>query len=171
MQRILIEVKGIGSPSTAAIREYYSSFAPYERRSRSDPAPFEDLPAVGLMRCFCVVLRPAAKWLTIMALWVGERGRNRTFNLLIKSQLLCQLSYAPVSGLSFCPGDPPICRGLRAIASCCSREAACRNHLISGLQTTSTNITQGIAAAPTRRQPAASLRGDSVRSDLACYSA
>ena len=26
---------------------------------------------------------------------VGERGRNRTFNLLIKSQLLCQLSYAP----------------------------------------------------------------------------
>jgi hypothetical protein len=27
---------------------------------------------------------------------VGERGRNRTFNLLIKSQLLCQLSYAPV---------------------------------------------------------------------------
>jgi hypothetical protein len=29
---------------------------------------------------------------------VGERGRNRTFNLLIKSQLLCQLSYAPRSG-------------------------------------------------------------------------
>src|SRR5713101_9919558 len=30
---------------------------------------------------------------------VGERGRNRTYNLLIKSQLLCQLSYAPtVSG-------------------------------------------------------------------------
>src|SRR5260370_20680820 len=27
----------------------------------------------------------------------GERGRNRTFNLLIKSQLLCQLSYAPVA--------------------------------------------------------------------------
>jgi integrase len=41
----------------------------------------------------------------------GERGRNRTYNLLIKSQLLCQLSYAPVSGLSFSPGDPPICRG------------------------------------------------------------
>ena len=30
----------------------------------------------------------------------GERGRNRTFNLLIKSQLLCQLSYAP--GMEFC---------------------------------------------------------------------
>ena len=29
-------------------------------------------------------------------LFCGERGRNRTFNLLIKSQLLCQLSYAPV---------------------------------------------------------------------------
>lgn len=30
----------------------------------------------------------------------GERGRNRTFNLLIKSQLLCQLSYAPTVGNS-----------------------------------------------------------------------
>jgi hypothetical protein len=30
----------------------------------------------------------------------GERGRNRTFNLLIKSQLLCQLSYAPTVGIS-----------------------------------------------------------------------
>lgn len=29
----------------------------------------------------------------------GERGRNRTFNLLIKSQLLCQLSYAPFVGI------------------------------------------------------------------------
>jgi hypothetical protein len=28
----------------------------------------------------------------------GERGRNRTYNLLIKSQLLCQLSYAPDRG-------------------------------------------------------------------------
>ena len=28
----------------------------------------------------------------------GERGRNRTYNLLIKSQLLCQLSYAPYGG-------------------------------------------------------------------------
>ena len=27
--------------------------------------------------------------------FIGERGRNRTYNLLIKSQLLCQLSYAP----------------------------------------------------------------------------
>ena len=26
----------------------------------------------------------------------GERGRNRTCNLVIKSHLLCQLSYAPV---------------------------------------------------------------------------
>ena len=30
----------------------------------------------------------------------GERGRNRTYNLLIKSQLLCQLSYAPTTGTS-----------------------------------------------------------------------
>ena len=29
----------------------------------------------------------------------GERGRNRTYNLLIKSQLLCQLSYAPAGGI------------------------------------------------------------------------
>jgi hypothetical protein len=29
----------------------------------------------------------------------GERGRNRTYNLLIKSQLLCQLSYAPTVGI------------------------------------------------------------------------
>ena len=34
----------------------------------------------------------------------GERGRNRTFNLLIKSQLLCQLSYAPFKDLQ---GIPP----------------------------------------------------------------
>ena len=33
----------------------------------------------------------------IAAKRVGERGRNRTFNLLIKSQLLCQLSYAPTA--------------------------------------------------------------------------
>jgi integrase len=32
---------------------------------------------------------------------VGERGRNRTFNLLIKSQLLCQLSYAPDSSIAY----------------------------------------------------------------------
>jgi hypothetical protein len=45
----------------------------------------------------------------------GERGRNRTYNLLIKSQLLCQLSYAPIANCKvgtnfdytiglFCPG-------------------------------------------------------------------
>ena len=27
--------------------------------------------------------------------FAGERGRNRTYNLVIKSHLLCQLSYAP----------------------------------------------------------------------------
>ena len=30
----------------------------------------------------------------------GERGGNRTYNLLIKSQLLCQLSYAPAPEFS-----------------------------------------------------------------------
>ena len=33
--------------------------------------------------------------LLVQQVIVGERGRNRTYNLLIKSQLLCQLSYAP----------------------------------------------------------------------------
>ena len=33
----------------------------------------------------------------------GERGRNRTFNLLIKSQLLCQLSYAPAMSVDVGP--------------------------------------------------------------------
>jgi hypothetical protein len=27
----------------------------------------------------------------------GGRGRNRTFNLSVKSRMLCQLSYAPLS--------------------------------------------------------------------------
>jgi hypothetical protein len=35
----------------------------------------------------------------------GERGGNRTYNLLIKSQLLCQLSYAPeIAILAPAPG-------------------------------------------------------------------
>ena len=34
---------------------------------------------------------PTRKWFVLF----GERGGNRTCNLLIKSQLLCQLSYAP----------------------------------------------------------------------------
>jgi hypothetical protein len=38
----------------------------------------------------------AASFEQVMSV-VGERGRNRTYNLLIKSQLLCQLSYAPIS--------------------------------------------------------------------------
>src|SRR6267142_5446149 len=79
----------------------------------------------------------------------GERGRNRTYNLLIKSQLLCQLSYAPVSGLSFSPGDPPIFSRVAGDRFMLQPGSCCRNHWISGLQTTSTNITQGVAAAPT----------------------
>ena len=38
-------------------------------------------------------------WRTICLDLSGERGRNRTYNLLIKSQLLCQLSYAPDLGM------------------------------------------------------------------------
>lgn len=36
----------------------------------------------------------------------GGRGRNRTFNLSIKSRMLCQLSYAS-DGLSFSLADVP----------------------------------------------------------------
>jgi hypothetical protein len=36
---------------------------------------------------------------SVNCMGVGERGRNRTYNLLIKSQLLCQLSYAPTVGV------------------------------------------------------------------------
>jgi hypothetical protein len=36
----------------------------------------------------------------IIVVLSGERGRNRTFNLVIKSHLLCQLSYAPTMCVS-----------------------------------------------------------------------
>src|SRR5208337_3080368 len=41
----------------------------------------------------------------LLILKVGERGRNRTYNLLIKSQLLCQLSYAPACEESLQKGN------------------------------------------------------------------
>ena len=44
----------------------------------------------------------------------GERGRNRTFNLLIKSQLLCQLSYAPYGELGDFSGASSELQGLLA---------------------------------------------------------
>ena len=50
-------------------------------------------------RPLSVALRPADTMPMSIGDEVGERGRNRTFNLLIKSQLLCQLSYAPASPL------------------------------------------------------------------------
>ena len=51
-----------------------------------------------------------------MAKGVGERGRNRTFNLWIKSPLLCQLSYAPVP-----TGDGRGCADLAAPTHACQR--------------------------------------------------
>jgi hypothetical protein len=33
-----------------------------------------------------------------LTVWIGGRGRNRTFNLSIKSRMLCQLSYASWEG-------------------------------------------------------------------------
>jgi hypothetical protein len=56
----------------------------------------------------------------------GERGRNRTFNLLIKSQLLCQLSYAPFNNLrrlrgrfcsKFAPSRCPYCAAAVAVST------------------------------------------------------
>ena len=29
-----------------------------------------------------------------LSVWIGGRGRNRTYNLSVKSRMLCQLSYA-----------------------------------------------------------------------------
>src|SRR3981081_1996959 len=52
---------------------------------------------------------------------VGERGRNRTFNLLIKSQLLCQLSYAPEGENCGRVNSDYSIRGLRALHSECAR--------------------------------------------------
>ncbi len=56
----------------------------------------------------------------------GERGRNRTYNLLIKSQLLCQLSYAPTVGI-LAVGRTKI------IASVC--DFRCATATMSALQT------------------------------------
>jgi hypothetical protein len=51
----------------------------------------------------------------------GERGRNRTYNLVIKSHLLCQLSYAPAEGLPATwqrrPHEKRAARQLRIIPS------------------------------------------------------
>ena len=45
----------------------------------------------------------------------GERGRNRTYNLLIKSQLLCQLSYAPATAVRW---EQSLIISLRFAPSC-----------------------------------------------------
>jgi hypothetical protein len=51
--------------------------------------------------------------------------------------------------LSFSPGDPPIFSRVAGDRFMLQPGSCCRNHWISGLQTTSTNITQGVATAPT----------------------
>jgi hypothetical protein len=48
-----------------------------------------------LTRLLTKTLLERSKKLLSAFILSGERGRNRTYNLLIKSQLLCQLSYAP----------------------------------------------------------------------------
>ena len=60
----------------------------------------------------------------------GERGRNRTYNLLIKSQLLCQLSYAPAEAMGVGQGVGAdlrplfnVTRTLRQRRSCISGHA------------------------------------------------
>jgi hypothetical protein len=80
----------------------------------------------------------------------GERGRNRTFNLLIKSQLLCQLSYAPACGFSFALGSSARLRRAMGDCSCCSREAALRNHRVGRMRIPMKNITQPVTMLPMR---------------------
>ena len=48
----------------------------------------------------------------------GERGRNRTFNLVIKSHLLCQLSYAPGREIHRLGADPERAESALASAHC-----------------------------------------------------
>src|SRR5207302_5019967 len=48
----------------------------------------------------------------------GERGRNRTYNLVIKSHLLCQLSYAPGSERLRSQASPPTPRTPNSRPSC-----------------------------------------------------
>jgi hypothetical protein len=80
----------------------------------------------------------------------GERGRNRTFNLLIKSQLLCQLSYAPGYGLSFSPWDPPIWS--RVAGDRFVPQGSCWPERLDQLSAiTSKNITQGLRGAPSMK--------------------
>ena len=55
-----------------------------------DPAP----DGVGFLSATAVAT--ARKCLMVLTGLGGEPGRNRTFNLQIKSLLLCQLSYGPV---------------------------------------------------------------------------
>jgi hypothetical protein len=42
----------------------------------------------------------------------GERGRNRTYNLVIKSHLLCQLSYAPFVLIDLQEGKKAVVKNL-----------------------------------------------------------
>jgi hypothetical protein len=79
----------------------------------------------------------------------GERGRNRTFNLLIKSQLLCQLSYAPVCGFQLRSWEFRIMVAGMGDCSYCSREAAFRNHRIGRMRLPIMNITQPLIIVPT----------------------
>jgi hypothetical protein len=65
----------------------------YDHVGWSDLEPALDGLAVGLVPKGTKSRQTALKSLNCMV--DGERGRNRTYNLLIKSQLLCQLSYAP----------------------------------------------------------------------------
>jgi hypothetical protein len=46
------------------------------------------------------VQSPYFGWLLVIDL-IGGRGRNRTYNLSVKSRMLCQLSYASRSELYF----------------------------------------------------------------------
>src|SRR5436305_11506783 len=64
---------------------------------------------------------------TVYCFISGERGRNRTFNLLIKSQLLCQLSYAPTVGNSRVGQRKIIASSLRHVGSRCRENTAWRS--------------------------------------------
>ena len=72
------------------------------QRSGAHPAGKSDVAHSGAVPCSGTQRQPRFHDLQVIEA-DGERGRNRTYNLLIKSQLLCQLSYASTNCHSIIP--------------------------------------------------------------------
>ena len=92
-----------------------ATLAMTKRRSHSGRQRRASMALVRTRGCVRPKIRRARNRLGRGPFWCGESGRNRTFNLWIKSPLLCQLSYAPEvlakeAALFTC--DPRGCQGV-----------------------------------------------------------